>query len=296
MLVYKSTNLVNNKVYIGITTRNFEKRIKEHINASIINDSSLVFHRAIRKYGEDNFKWEIIDYANTLEELNEKEKYWINFYNTCIFYKNCNGYNMTIGGEGTFGYKHSEENRQKLSELKKGVSISDSTNFTDEEILKIKELLKSNISQKDIAKMFNVTNEVISSIKRGRSWINIEEDISTIKYWNAKKLTKDDVLEIKQLIKSKIAYDEIAKKFNVASITIEQIKSGITWKDVGDDVSYVKYSLGRKAILTEKEVIEIKLLIKAKKMKLYEIAQKYDVKPRMVYDISSGVSWSHVTV
>lgn len=95
-VIYKVTNLVNQKIYIG-KTYDFEKRKREHLYD--IGDD-IPFHRALKKYGLENFSWEIIDNANSDEELREKEIYWIKKLNSCIHFENSNGYNITIGGEG----------------------------------------------------------------------------------------------------------------------------------------------------------------------------------------------------
>lgn len=116
MEVYKYTNKANGKVYIGITTRSVEIRHKEHLKD--INDSYL-FHRALRKYGIENFLLEVIDSADSLDELLEKEKLYIHLFNSFIYSENPNGYNMTTGGEGTFGYSHTEESKAAMSEQRK---------------------------------------------------------------------------------------------------------------------------------------------------------------------------------
>lgn len=95
-VIYKATNIINGKVYVG-KTYNFEKRKREHIYDI---DNDLPFHKALKKYGVDSFKWEIIDYASTDEEIREKEIFWIKELNTCIHSPNSNGYNITLGGEG----------------------------------------------------------------------------------------------------------------------------------------------------------------------------------------------------
>lgn len=119
-IIYKVTNLINGKLYIGLTTKNLEKRRKEHVK-QVNNDSQLAFHRAIRKYGLDNFIWEVIDNAENKDELCNKEIYWISYYKTYTQLKNSNGYNMTVGGEGGTGRVFSEETKQIMSELKKGL-------------------------------------------------------------------------------------------------------------------------------------------------------------------------------
>ena len=95
-VIYTATNKINGKIYVG-KTYNFEKRRKEHFYD--INDD-IPFHRALKKYGIENFEWKIIDCAKTDDEIKEKEIYWIKKLNTCIHSKNSNGYNITLGGEG----------------------------------------------------------------------------------------------------------------------------------------------------------------------------------------------------
>lgn len=90
--IYKITNLINNKLYIGQTQVSLEKRWKEHILDSKRYDYK--FSRALRKYGEENFKMEVIEEIPD-NMLNDREIYWISFYDS---YKH--GYNSTLGGSG----------------------------------------------------------------------------------------------------------------------------------------------------------------------------------------------------
>lgn len=107
-LIYKHTS-PSNKSYIGQTCR-LILREKEHCRA--VGDSP-AFHNAILKYGWDNFTHEILEENLTLEEANEREVYWIDFYNSL----SPNGYNLTTGGKNT---KLSEESCKKMSESKLG--------------------------------------------------------------------------------------------------------------------------------------------------------------------------------
>ena len=75
-IIYKISNSINDKVYIGQTVRTIKKRFACHIGSALKNEfPDNYFHRAIRKYGKDCFKIEQIDEADSKEELNEKEKY-----------------------------------------------------------------------------------------------------------------------------------------------------------------------------------------------------------------------------
>lgn len=94
MIIYKATNILNNLSYIGLTTRTLSERKHEHLRH--IDNENTYFHKALKKYGADNFRWEIIDNsANSKEELAELEKYYIKKFDSLA----PNGYNITPGGE-----------------------------------------------------------------------------------------------------------------------------------------------------------------------------------------------------
>lgn len=80
MHIYKITNAVNRKVYIGQTVQaNPKMRWYAHLADARRGKKSYLYD-SIRKYGKESFVWEIIDTATSLEELNSKEEYWLNFY------------------------------------------------------------------------------------------------------------------------------------------------------------------------------------------------------------------------
>lgn len=91
--IYKITNKINNKIYIGKTEFSIEKRWAEHCRDSKKKEEkNRPLYRAFNKYGIENFKIELIEETNNPEE---KEKYWIEYYGS---FKN--GYNATMGGDG----------------------------------------------------------------------------------------------------------------------------------------------------------------------------------------------------
>ena len=112
MIIYKATNLVNGKVYIGQTVRSLDERMSEHLR-----HSKTIFDKALKKYGISNFRVEIIDEAQSVDELNAKERYWIDKYKS--FGKN--GYNMCEGGSNTIGYHHTDNAKTKMSIAKKQI-------------------------------------------------------------------------------------------------------------------------------------------------------------------------------
>lgn len=98
MLIYKITNKVNNKVYIGQTVKTVEARWKEHQRHAIKqypHDKDKHLYRAMRKYGLSNFSCEVIqDDIDNFDQLDKAEIYWIDFYQSFLF-----GYNETLGGQ-----------------------------------------------------------------------------------------------------------------------------------------------------------------------------------------------------
>lgn len=98
-IIYKVSNINNDKIYIGQTIRTLKERWEQHITDSHNKkDITNHFHNAIRKYGAQSFNPIILEECDN-DLLNEREKYWINYYDSYN-----NGYNSTLGGNGREGY------------------------------------------------------------------------------------------------------------------------------------------------------------------------------------------------
>lgn len=140
--IYKYTNKSNGKIYIG-RSQNITRRKWQHLH-----DPSpySYFDQTLIAIGEDKFDFEIIEECN-INELKEREKYWIKYYNCCVLENRKGGYNLTHGGEE---YKSDENPWAKLS------------------IIQVKEiidkLINTKISIQDLAKEYKVHSNCISDI------------------------------------------------------------------------------------------------------------------------------------
>lgn len=92
MLIYKIINTVNGKIYIGQTIKTLEERKQQHLASFKTLNTKL--YLAMRKYGVENFKFEVVCYADNIDELNRLESYYIRKYDTVN-----TGYNMGYGGD-----------------------------------------------------------------------------------------------------------------------------------------------------------------------------------------------------
>ena len=114
MIIYKLTNNVNGKSYIGQSIRTLEERLYEHSKPS--KGRCYAIHHAFQKYGIGSFSADIVCECDTIEELNEMEIYYIELYDTYN-----SGYNESCGGYGRGHFKMTDDHKQKISEALQGV-------------------------------------------------------------------------------------------------------------------------------------------------------------------------------
>lgn len=141
MFIYKITNKINNKVYIGQTTKTVRERWLRHMSDAISGRLDTKFACAIRKYGVENFSVETIDTAESKEELDQKEIYWIHFYDSIK-----TGYNSVEGGgdTNTYQYKTDEEMeviKEKIRQTKIGGKNPNATKIKAKNVLTGEELV-----------------------------------------------------------------------------------------------------------------------------------------------------------
>ena len=190
--IYGIKNCVNQHIYIGKTGMNFGDRWDSH-RALLRSGKHFneYLQRAWNKYGEDNFEFVIIEEC-TVEELNDKEKYYIQLYKD-----QCLSYNFADGGEGgSFLGKHlSEETKRKIGEKNRenmlGRTVSDET--------------KEKMSKSQCDRYAKWTEEdrqawgaMVSEKSRGYKW-NDESRNKMMGNKNGATHTEDEIREIRRL-------------------------------------------------------------------------------------------------
>lgn len=209
-VIYAYRKKSNQKiVYVGQSI-NLEQRHKQHIKYDPYNTNNKEYNyplsRGIRKYGENEYELIVLEKGLTKEQLNEKEKYWISFYDT--YY---NGYNQSIGGANPI---------QPI--------------FTEDKIDLVINMLKDeSYSYKDIVAKTGISMTHIYNINTGkrrkRNDINYPIRSSNTKGTKGLKFSPQECLEIHELLKNtELAYEEIAKKYNCIASTIGDINKGKT--------------------------------------------------------------------
>lgn len=141
--IYKITNLINNKSYIGQSV-DIQRRWSRHRNYNLFQ-TDYPLYRAFEKYGIKNFNFEVLEECS-IQELDSKEIMYIQHYDSYN-----NGYNQTTGGQG---------------------SCNSIIKISNEDLMIIYDLLQNTvISQRDIAEEFNVGEDTISEINNGKTRI-----------------------------------------------------------------------------------------------------------------------------
>ena len=195
-VIYKIKNKINGKFYIGQTVQDPIKRWKKHVKLNWDKSNKMPICLAIKKYGEENFEFEVIKNCNNLEELNDYEKYYAKLYNSF----SPNGYNLKAGngkgsmsdelkkkiGDANRGKVASDETKRKLSESHKGYKVSDET----------KEKLRQHNKGKRPCKL--AQENLVKSLAKKYAFINPDGDI--IKIYNLKQFCKKNNLSDSKMV------------------------------------------------------------------------------------------------
>lgn len=199
--IYCYTNLINEKKYVG-QTNNLQRRINEHksnsFNPMSVNYNNII-HKAIRKYGYDNFQIDVLETLidATYEEVNNREQYWILEKKSLI---SEHGYNVIEVGENGW---HSI--------------------FSEEQIKDIKTMIKTQIPYSDICLKYGISKTFISNINSGLYFYDNNENYPLCSY-RIDNDTYDALIE--DLERPELTFKELAQKYNLAESTVKKFNYG----------------------------------------------------------------------
>jgi len=170
--IYKITNKINDKIYIGKTESSIEKRWKEHLgDFGKKRTEKRPLYEAMNKYGVENFSIHLIEETNQPEE---REKFYINQYRTYIGFEDCNGYNATLGGDGkTYAFQDLESIELLIKMYNDGynsIGMAKVLNLDQNTVLsKLKslgfEVSYNRVRRKAVSQIDKQTNEVIQEFE-----------------------------------------------------------------------------------------------------------------------------------
>ena len=201
---------INKIVYVGQTI-NLNNRHYRHIKIDPWDDTlkeySYPLSRGIRKYGANNYELIVLEDNLLREQLNEREKYWIQYYDT--YY---NGYNQSLGGSNPVIVTHTEDEIDKVIDLLKNSNLS-FQKIADECGISLTHVY--NINTGNRRKRDNLQYPIRSSLTKGTRGI---------------KFSQEECRHVHDFILNnpKTTFKEIAKLYNCSDWTIRQINQGKT--------------------------------------------------------------------
>lgn len=271
--IYVIRNKINDKVYVGQSI-NVENRFKEHIQDKDRKQYSSAIDGAIKKYGESNFWYEIIE--GPICNYDEREKYWIKFFNSLV----PNGYNIMEGGSSPPINKGIKNNKSK---------------FTKEKIEELKILLLNpNITLSEIANYFNVSYRTISNFNIGNTYFDKDIDYPIRKFQCSgehSNMVDDETVKnvIYDILNTDYSFRYISQKYHINCSQVKEINQGDILKYKNPGLTY--------PLSTNRQRINIGVVNKIKKelisgiLSKHQIAKKFNVSYPVVSNINSGRSY-----
>lgn len=259
----------NKIVYIG-KTNNIQNRRRQHEEVDPYCSSQSEYNyplsRGIRKYGKEEYECIILEDNIQDDKINERECYWIKYYNT---YLDSTCYNQTEGGAG--GHKY--------------------VDYSSDEIEQAKTLIKQGIPFKDISELLNMPIVTLSEINTGKRHYDSEEIYPLYEMTRGKKLSKAHLTELYNDLQLGIPLEKLAIKYNVSKDYISAINTGR--KYFNENLSYPLYNYVaiRSCKLNQETVLNIIYLLKNTTLSFKKIGKQYNISESTVSRINSGKTY-----
>ena len=269
-VIYKVTNLINKKIYIGQTIDIVQRKRNHKSDSYNINSQgyNYALHKAIRKYGWNNFYWEILEEISNDDPsiMNEREIYYITLYKS---YKK--GYNETFGGGGH------KRDKKTFKECCK-----DSKNFSEEEIRDIQQMIIDGYQNHEILKKYSkLSRSLLNNINVGYNFYREDLQYPLAQYHSSRdKETQDKII---QELKDGIPYSLISEKYNISVGLLSLINNGKKWRKNTE-----QYPLSYKSCNDHEKGENIKKDLIFSTLTFCQIANKYNISDDAVRAICSG--------
>jgi group I intron endonuclease len=200
--IYTLQNKINNKIYVGITN-NMKQRWHAHLSCArhpewTQSGRHHYIHNAINKYGEDNFTMLELETFEDEQEALDAEQFWIQFFRS---WDKIHGYNLTMGGEGTWGRKHTPEHKKKISNSLLGNQNATGTIHTD-----------------DTKKKMSISHSGIKNVKAKMT----EQIVKDIRNFHSENINNQELDVFKHL----------SDKYGLSISGLEKIIYRKTWKHI----------------------------------------------------------------
>ena len=299
MYVYKITNNINNKIYIGITN-NYKKRWDNEKSYPKNPERRQVIQEAIHKYGKNNFSFEVLFSHLSIEEACEKEIQLIQEYNCLV----PNGYNVDKGGRNI-----------KIGNAKKGI-VNSNSKLTEEDVKYIKS--HRNIPMLVLYDDFSdkITYETFKKCYRHETYKDIEPTVEQYPYnlefssqFNSSTLEYDEVVELRLMYNRGVYWRTIYPAYQERypnEWDFWNIYNGNRYKLVMPEVFteenkkiHSKHSksgeLNGRAKLTKQDVIEIRRLHEEEKLSNQELYKLYpQVSTVSIRNVINYKTWNNL--
>lgn len=285
--VYIITNLINNKVYIGKTKSDTTRRWRDHIKTALsLEDKKYSIHKAISKYGLNNFSFEILKYYKNEGGAFKGEKFYIKKYNSYL-----DGYNETKGGK--VGLPRQKLNSKQVYSLIKEYIKTDVTTIY---LARKYNLAKPSVL--DILKRHSYLNVKISENWRYQLWLKLHRN-----YYPGLNTTTSSFLKLNETIIKNIfkdyakglSFEELSKIYNTRIGNIIFILRRETWSNIKIDKRTLKKVNDRLSTISPKknkqQLMELKRNIftdLSLNMDRESIAEKYKLDLNHLIKIING--------
>lgn len=269
--IYGYQNKVNQKWYVGQTRQHLKERDRQHKSSAINKNSkdyNSPFHRALRKYGENQFELFVLEEVEEQSLLDSREQYWIREKES--FSK---GYNATNGGQLQRGIEDT------YFDSRCPIQSSDQLDSI------IKDIKNPKLSVSEIAEKHNISKTLISMINNGKRFFDSSKTYP-LRIFKRDRVNSEEMVKIVEMLKNNCTNQEIAEYFNIDPNIIYRINYGKAYRQAD-----ITYPIRKELSTKEKRALHIKRLLIEGQLNNKQIAELVGIDPSQVSNINYGKAY-----